>query len=45
MMNALHEQVRRALKGNSTQKTNKLQMKGLIMNSSDTKFDDSTHLR
>ena len=33
-----------SLKGNSTQKTNRLQMKGLIVNSSDTKFDDSTHL-
>ena len=30
-----------SLKGNSTQKTNKLQMKGLIVNSSDTKFNDS----
>ena len=29
-----------SLKGNSSQKTNKLQMKGLIVNSSDTKFDD-----
>ena len=33
------------LKGNSMQKTDKLQMKGLIVNSTDTKFDDSTHLR